>query len=199
MDNALIYFANSSVGETTSCIPNPGVVSSNLAGRTNKPLEFQRFLLTELSELSGTNSAQSRTRVGTAPKMNEARIRGDGPEPLTTTACKEATMDDYSPITWARFWSKVSIPSKAHHLLECWTWTGSTAKGYGQIKIEGDVLRAHRVAFEMFNGPLPDGMHALHTCDNPLCCNPRHLWAGSHLDNMRDKSAKGRAYGHGGQ
>ena len=73
-------------------------------------------------------------------------------------------------------------------------WTGTRfASGYGRITQNGKRARAHRVAFELFVGPIPSGMHVLHRCDNPPCVNPSHLFIGTHLDNMRDMEAKGRA------
>lgn len=107
-------------------------------------------------------------------------------------------MANFSPITVARFWSKVAIPSAPRHEKMCWPWTASTAKGYGQIKIAGRPLRAHRVDHEIANGPLAPGEHVLHSCDNPLCCNPAHLRAGTHAENMAEKVSRGRARGAGG-
>lgn len=104
----------------------------------------------------------------------------------------QKSLPAYSPIDYARFWSKVSIPPVPRHDNLCWTWTGSTAKDYGQVKVDGKVLRAHRVAYEMFNGPLGDEDHVLHSCDNPLCVNPAHIRAGTHQDNMTDKMLRGR-------
>jgi hypothetical protein len=98
----------------------------------------------------------------------------------------------YSPIDYARFWAKVEIPAAPRHENLCWNWKGSTAKDYGQIKIDGVVLRAHRVAFEMFYGPLEDEAHVLHSCDNPLCVNPKHIRSGTHQENMDDKRQRGR-------
>lgn len=103
-------------------------------------------------------------------------------------------MRDYNPMTHARFWSKVDIPPVPRHENLCWEWRGSTAKGYGQIKVAGAVLRSHRIAYEMFYGPLPDGVEVRHSCDNPLCVNPGHLATGTHQDNMDDKRERGRAY-----
>lgn len=88
---------------------------------------------------------------------------------------------------------------------ECWPWLGSTDKdGYGQLAVRDPkrrTLKAHRLAYEFGIGPIPYGLGALHTCDNPPCCNPRHLWAGTQKDNMRDMIAKGRnhiiAFGSG--
>lgn len=98
----------------------------------------------------------------------------------------------YAAIDFARFWGKVAIPAFPRHENMCWNWTGSTAKGYGQVKIDGKVLRAHRVAYEMFHGLLGDEDHVLHSCDNPLCVNPKHIRAGTHQENMDDKVLRRR-------
>jgi hypothetical protein len=73
---------------------------------------------------------------------------------------------------------------------QCWEWQRSRSRqGYGRL---GPRVYAHRLAYEVFIGPIPDGLHVLHHCDNPPCCNPAHLWSGTVADNMRDRDAKGR-------
>lgn len=77
---------------------------------------------------------------------------------------------------------------------DCWVWTGLTnAGGYGSIRVpERGMQLAHRVAWELTNGPIPPGVSICHRCDNRLCCNPDHLFLGSHTVNMRDAATKGR-------
>lgn len=79
----------------------------------------------------------------------------------------------------------------------CLEWTGLRPEGrYGTISSgppEHKMLRTHRVAYEIAYGPIPDGLHVLHKCDNPPCCNPEHLFLGSHDDNMKDMAAKKRS------
>lgn len=85
----------------------------------------------------------------------------------------------------------------------CWVWQGHRSPdGYGLIGVgrNNTMLRVHRVTFERLIRPLREGEIVCHRCDNPSCCNPEHLFAGSHGDNMRDMSLKGRATNqHGGQ
>lgn len=75
----------------------------------------------------------------------------------------------------------------------CWEWTASkTSSGYGKIFVVGRLRAAHRVSYELRHGPIQDGMHVLHRCDNPSCINPDHLFLGTDADNAADKVAKGR-------
>ena len=93
----------------------------------------------------------------------------------------------------------------------CWIWHGKTASGhgstYGAIKAgtinNGDrrTALAHRISYELYNGPIPDGIHVLHKCDVSLCVNPDHLFLGTHRDNIddmlsKDRSCRGERNGH---
>ena len=76
---------------------------------------------------------------------------------------------------------------------QCLEWTGTVNNmGYGKLTSEGKSWYAHRLAFTLWHGPIPDGVFVLHHCDNPPCCNPEHLWLGTQTDNMRDCADKGR-------
>lgn len=86
-----------------------------------------------------------------------------------------------------RFWSKVQKTDG------CWLWQGATTgAGYGGFNIKGDLIGAHRVAYELTFGPIPDGLLVCHTCDVRHCVNPAHLFLGTHTDNMQDCKTKGR-------
>lgn len=76
----------------------------------------------------------------------------------------------------------------------CWEWTGSrNENGYGQISLgPGPIVKAHRAAWMVYRGPIPDGIQVLHHCDNPPCCNPDHLYLGTPADNSRDRISRGR-------
>ena len=76
----------------------------------------------------------------------------------------------------------------------CWLWNGGlSSRRYGSIMYHGSVRRTHRLAWELTNGVVPDGLCVLHRCDVPRCVNPDHLFLGTHDDNMADMAAKGRS------
>jgi len=76
----------------------------------------------------------------------------------------------------------------------CWNWTGKAKTNFGYGIVGGKLGNAvaHRVSWEVHNGPIPDGMQVLHRCDNPACVNPDHLFLGDHQANMDDMAEKGR-------
>ena len=85
-----------------------------------------------------------------------------------------------------RFWDKVV---KTEH---CWVWTGATVKERGQLFHRGRLDLAPRVSWELHRGLIPDGLWVLHTCDNPACVNPDHLYLGNRQDNGKDAAERGR-------
>ena len=94
------------------------------------------------------------------------------------------------------FWGRVSVGSES----ECWPWSGCCVpSGYGHLRISGKDKAAHRVAWELACFPIPSGLEVCHKCDNPRCCNPGHLFLGTHAENQSDMSRKGRARGARGE
>ena len=127
-------------------------------------------------ERAVTQPTHSRITTGRATGMCRS---------CTTSSRPRAPLDE-------RFWAKVDRASSD----ACWPWLATHGRfGYGEFKVggrSGRSVKAHRVAWELTHGPISDGLFVLHRCDNPPCCNPGHLFLGTHADNMRDMAQKGR-------
>ncbi len=87
------------------------------------------------------------------------------------------------------FWKGVDVRGEN----DCWEWVGYKDKnGYGSISINNYPNKTHRYVWEIMYGYIPEGMCVCHSCDNPPCCNPKHLWLGTVGENTRDMINKGR-------
>lgn len=83
---------------------------------------------------------------------------------------------------------------------DCWEWQGPIHKtGYGVVSFGGKHLKAHRVSWELKNGPIPKGKSVLHSCDNRKCVNHKHLSVGTLSDNNHDRDVRGRHWTHVGE
>lgn len=93
-----------------------------------------------------------------------------------------------------RFWSRIDRTSGDG----CWLWTGNTnPRGYGTMRVGERTRTASRLVYELTHGPVPSGICVCHHCDNPPCCNPGHMFLGTHGDNARDRARKGRGATNG--
>lgn len=108
------------------------------------------------------------------------------PDHLVLITCSDKTKKTVKPVK-ERFYNNIKINSQG-----CWIWHGSKDKdGYGNFSFEGEQ-RAHRVAYKLWIGEIPNGMMVCHHCDTPACVNPEHLFLGTAKDNTQDMIKKGR-------
>lgn len=96
-----------------------------------------------------------------------------------------------------KFWCRVD---RSHGPDSCWVFCGHTSGGgHGHVRIgtgkKGTLIGAHRLAWILINGAIPQGLCVCHRCDNPPCCNPKHLFLATALENFDDMRQKGRARG----
>jgi hypothetical protein len=108
--------------------------------------------------------------------------------------CSRNCINDHyclHPELAAFFWQNVDSSAGID---KCWPWKGRTTKKYGRIDFKGAAWPASRLAYIIANGRIVGGnkMYVCHSCDNPPCVNPAHLWLGTAKDNVRDMVAKGR-------
>lgn len=101
----------------------------------------------------------------------------------------------YNGTPTERFWKYVKKTNT------CWLWIGTkTTAGYGALRLRGESKQqAHRFSYELHKGTIPNGMCVLHSCDNPPCVNPSHLWLGTLKDNAIDREKKGRGVDNKGE
>ena len=117
---------------------------------------------------------------------------GDTPTATMTSKVAKIANNYYLPLI-DRIMCRVSKAENG-----CWNWTGalrgkpSRGGPRGKIKIKGREFSVYRIVWEIYNGAIPAGCCICHTCDNPTCVNPAHLFSGTVQDNMRDMLRKGR-------
>ena len=95
-----------------------------------------------------------------------------------------------------KFWLRVDKQSNE----ACWVWKGyCLPNGYGRLRWNKRLEYAHRIAYLLTYGELPGEKEVCHKCDNPSCCNPKHLFLGTHQENMQDRETKQRGVRYRGE
>lgn len=108
------------------------------------------------------------------------------------TMTKTRNIPKLSPKQSQRFWSHVGRKGPN----ECWSWLAHCQGGYGYVGLGRQVYLAHRIAWSLTNGDIPPDFCVLHSCDNPPCCNPNHLFLGDQIANIKDRDKKKRGASH---
>lgn len=104
--------------------------------------------------------------------------------------CSRSCWEHAVAFTPERFWANVDSSAGPQ---ACWPWKkGGHVAGYGEMRSRGRLDRAHRIAYRLTHGEFFSGLVICHQCDNPRCCNPRHLRIGTPGDNVRDAVSRGR-------
>lgn len=112
----------------------------------------------------------------------------EGEFPITCGECGEGKRQTPNGNTPAKFWARVD---RSHGPEACWVWTGvRSSSGYGRTSLNGKQIPAHRLAVLFVRGEVADGRDLMHSCDNPVCCNPAHLSWGTRAENMHDAVRK---------
>lgn len=122
------------------------------------------------------NCKKNSQKRGKYCSMHQARLRRNNSFILNTISNEE------------RFLSKVQKNDS------CWLWKGYLLRGYGRFFLNKKRYTAHQASFILFKGEIKKGLIVCHSCDNPSCVNPDHLWLGSHYDNAQDRMNKGRHF-----